>query len=78
MKKEHLHKPINIGALVSDPTTGRIAMITDYMATSEWGRIDMDSANLAGIIYGMHFMDGKGPYKTYRYGYEVKVLSGKT
>jgi hypothetical protein len=53
-------------------------MVTDYMCTSEWGRIDMDSSNRAGIIYGMHFMDGKGPYKTYRYGYEIKVLSGKT
>ncbi len=78
MKKEHLHKPIPIGALVSDPTTSRLAMVTDYMCTSEWGRIDMDSSNRAGIIYGMHFMDGKGPYKTYRYGYEIKVLSGKT
>ena len=77
MKKEHLHRPIPIGALVSDPTTGRYAMITDYMAGAEWGRIDMDSANMAGIIYGIHFMDGKGPYKTYRYGYEIKVLSGK-
>ena len=78
MNKERLHKPIPIGALVNDPTTNRLAMVTDYMCTSEWGRIDMDSSNHAGIIYGMHFMDGKGPYKTYRYGYEIRVLSGKT
>lgn len=58
-----------------DPSTKRYAMVTDYMAGHEWGRVDMDNPNRAGIIYGMHFMDGKGPYKTYRYGYEVKVLS---
>lgn len=77
MENKNLHKPIPIGALVMDPSTKRLAMILDYVPTSEWGRVDMDNPNRAGIIYGMLFVDGVGPPKTFRYGYEIKVLSGK-
>lgn len=78
MKAEYLHKPIPVGALIMDGSTKRLAMIVDYLPTSAWGRVDMDNENCSGIIYGMYFIDGMGPPKTYRYGYEVKVLSGKT
>lgn len=72
-----MRKPMPIGALISDNTTKRLAIVMDKMSTSEWGRIDMDNDFYAGIIYGIHFMDGLGPYKAYRYAYEVRLLSGK-
>jgi hypothetical protein len=67
--------PIAIGALVKDKSTKRLAIILDKMSTSEWERTDKDNEFNAGIVYGMQFMDGIGPFKTYRYAYEVEVLS---
>mgnify|MGYP003338578019 CR=1 FL=1 len=68
-------KPIPIGALVQDKGSKRLAIILDKMVTSEWDRTDKDNEFNAGIVYGMQFMDGIGPPKTYRYAYEVDVLS---
>jgi hypothetical protein len=69
------NKPIPIGALIRDKGTKRLGIILDKITTSEWSRIDVDNEFNAGIVYGMQFVDGVGPPKTYRYAYEVEVLS---